>query len=62
VPTNRAAATGFTSTVSFTLRADEGANRLSWASMLICTNDGFRGVSGLRLPKARRTVTVDTVA
>jgi hypothetical protein len=26
-------------------------DRLSWVSMLICTNDGFTGVDGLRLPK-----------
>jgi len=26
------------------------ANRLSWVSMLICTNDGFTGVDGLNLP------------
>jgi hypothetical protein len=26
-------------------------DRLSWVSMLICTNDGFTGVDGLRLPQ-----------
>jgi Spondin_N len=30
--------------------ADGRANRLSWVSMLICTNDGFTGVDGLKLP------------
>jgi hypothetical protein len=37
--------------MTFTIRADKGAHRLSWASMLICTNDGFTGVNSLSLPK-----------
>jgi hypothetical protein len=39
-------------TVTLTLTAEAGANRLSFVSMLICTNDGFTGVSSLRLPQA----------
>jgi Spondin_N len=41
----------FDDTTSFTIAASHGANYLSFVSMLICTNDGFTGVSGLRLPK-----------
>lgn len=37
--------------VELTVTAARGAKFLSWASMLICTNDGFTGVDSLRLPK-----------
>ena len=37
--------------LSMDITADGGATRLSWASMLICTNDGFTGLRGLRLPQ-----------
>jgi hypothetical protein len=38
--------------VTFTIEAGPGAKWLSYAAMLICTNDGFTGVDGLRLPTA----------
>ena len=38
------------SSISFDLTVEEGARFLSFVSMLICTNDGFTGVDGLRLP------------
>jgi hypothetical protein len=37
--------------VTVRIRVGLGATRLSWASMLICTNDGFTGNSGVRLPQ-----------
>lgn len=37
--------------VTITLSGDRGRKYLSFASMLICTNDGFTGVDTLRLPK-----------
>jgi len=37
--------------VTFTIDGGPGAKWLSFASMLICTNDGFTGLDGLRLPK-----------
>lgn len=37
--------------VTFSIDGGPGAKWLSYASMLICTNDGFTGVDGLRLPK-----------
>ena len=37
-------------TVSFEINAGPPFNFLSWASMLICTNDGFTGVDSLKLP------------
>ena len=36
---------------TFTLTSSNGANLVSWASMLVCTNDGFTGIDSVRLPK-----------
>ncbi len=36
--------------VTFEITTERGAKWLSYASMLICTNDGFTGVDALRLP------------
>jgi hypothetical protein len=36
--------------VTVSLTADPGSEFLSFVSMLICTNDGFTGVSGMKLP------------
>jgi hypothetical protein len=41
---------GFTDSVTFMIRARPG-DRLSIATMLICTNDGFTGLDGVKLPK-----------
>ena len=38
-------------TVKFTITAPEGNDYLSFASMLICTNDGFTGLDAVKLPK-----------
>ena len=40
----------FTDTVTFEIQARPG-DRFSLATMLICTNDGFTGVNGVRLPR-----------
>lgn len=37
--------------VTIMLEAERGAKYLSFVSMLICTNDGFTGLSGARLPR-----------
>jgi hypothetical protein len=37
-------------TVTLTVTAAPGANRLSFVSMLVCTNDGFTGVDSMHLP------------
>ncbi len=37
-------------TVTVTVTGAQGANRLSFVSMLICTNDGFTGADSLLLP------------
>ncbi len=38
--------------LSMEVTGSHNARRLSWASMLICTNDGFTGLRGARLPHA----------
>jgi hypothetical protein len=40
----------FEQSATLTVEAGRRANRLSFVSMLICTNDGFTGVDGLELP------------
>jgi len=46
---------------TFTIETSRGAKFFSFASMLICTNDGFTGIDGLRLPKdVGESVSVDT--
>jgi Spondin_N len=51
VPTNRVGGTApLPNPQSFEIEASANANRLSLAVMLICTNDGFTGVSGVKLP------------
>jgi hypothetical protein len=51
VPAGLPGSAMFGDTVTLTVTASKGAKFLSFASMLICTNDGFTGVSSLRLPK-----------
>lgn len=48
-------------TISFQIEAAPPYNFLSWASMLICSNDGFTGVDGLKLPnQVGQSVSVHT--
>lgn len=42
----------FSGSVTFTIETSRDGRFLSWASMLICTNDGFTGVNRLKLPNA----------
>jgi len=59
VPDGLPGSADFDDSVTLTVTGDRGAKYLSWASMLICTNDGFTGIDGLRLPKqVGDTVTV----
>ena len=51
VPASDPAETGFASSQAFIVTGGRGANHLSVASMLICTNDGFTGVDSVRLPR-----------
>lgn len=50
-PTNRIGGQApFPTSRTFTISAAGNANRLSLAVMIICTNDGFTGVSSVKLP------------
>ncbi|MCI0437764.1 MAG: spondin domain-containing protein [Chloroflexi bacterium] len=51
IPASDPGNTPFRSSATFEISAAQGAKWLSWASMLICTNDGFTGVDTLRLPR-----------
>jgi len=51
VPAGLPCSVSFGDSVTLTVTGDEDAKYLSWASMLICTNDGFTGVDRMRLPK-----------
>ncbi len=57
VPEGRVSATGFPNATTFEVTADRGVKRLSWVSMLICSNDGFTGVDAIRLPHQLGTST-----
>jgi Spondin_N len=50
VPDGTPGSAMFPDSVTFTISATDGANYLSFVSMLICTNDGFTGADRLRLP------------
>lgn len=56
VPANDPGTTGFGSSESYTITAHGRAKFLSFASMLICTNDGFTGLDSVRLPSYKKTV------
>ncbi len=51
VPASDPGNTGFGSSDTFTIESAMGAKYLSFASMLICTNDGFAGLDSVRLPR-----------
>jgi hypothetical protein len=51
VPAGKPGSAMFDDRVTFQIDAGRGANRLSFASMLVCTNDGFTGVDSLKLPR-----------
>jgi len=56
VPANNPGQTGFGSSAYYDITSAGKAKYLSFASMLICTNDGFTGIDGVRLPKHQKTI------
>jgi len=56
VPANDPGNTGFSSTASYEITAYGSAKFISFASMLICTNDGFTGLDTISLPKRKKTI------
>jgi hypothetical protein len=61
VPIHRVGGPGANS-VAFEIRAAANANRLSLATMLVCTNDGFTGLDGVMLPRGFRAQVFYAVA
>jgi len=55
VPANNPGQTGFASSATFEITTRGSAKFLSFASMLICTNDGFTGLDTVRLPRHKET-------
>jgi hypothetical protein len=51
VPPGTPGSASFDDRTEFTIHTGPGARRLSFAQMLICTNDGFTGANSLKLPK-----------
>ena len=49
VPANDPDSTGLNYSETFVISAEGNARYLSYASMLVCTNDGFAGLDSLRL-------------
>ena len=56
IPASDPNGTGFGSSETFTITAHGRARFLSFASMLVCTNDGFTGIDSVRLPNNKKTV------
>ncbi len=56
VPADDPGDSGLASSETFTISAGGNKRFLSFASMLICTNDGFTGLDAVELPKRKRTV------
>lgn len=51
----------FPARTTFRIRAERQSNRLSWVSMLVCTNDGFTGSDSVGLPtELGKTLLVST--
>lgn len=63
VPAGRAASGTFPDRVVVRIRGSRKYNRISWMSMLVCSNDGFTGVDGAKLPtKKGKRIIYKTVA
>ncbi|WP_026850966.1 spondin domain-containing protein [Gemmatimonas phototrophica] len=61
-PIGRIGGMPFPSTLRFEIEAAANANYFSFATMLICTNDGFGGVNAIRLPHGATTTMVYAAA
>jgi len=56
VPANDSGNTGLYYSETFTISAEGTTKYLSYASMLVCTNEGFTGVDSIRLSMNSQTV------
>ena len=56
VPANDPGETGLSHSETFTITTHGNARYLSFASMLVCTNDGIAGIDSVKLPIKNKTV------
>jgi len=56
IPANNPGNTDFSHSETFVVSSEGNRKYLSFASMLICTNDGFAGIDSVKLPKNQMTV------
>jgi hypothetical protein len=56
VPASDPGQTGLSHSETFTITSHGNAQYLSFASMLVCTNDGIAGVDSIKLPMKSKTV------
>ncbi len=56
VPANDPGNTGLNHSETFIVSAEGNMRYLSFASMLVCTNDGFAGIDSVRLPINQKTI------
>ena len=56
VPVNDPGETGLSHSETFTISSEGSMRYLSFASMLVCTNDDFAGIDSVRLPVNQKTV------
>lgn len=56
VPANDPGETGLSHSETFVVSAQGTTRYLSYASMLVCTNDGFAGLDSIKLPISQKTV------
>ena len=56
VPANNPGDTDFSHSETFVVSSSGKMKFLSFASMLICTNDGFAGIDTVKLPKNQKTI------
>jgi hypothetical protein len=56
VPANDPGNSGLSHSETFVISTEGNMRYLSFASMLVCTNDGFAGIDSVELPKKQKTV------
>jgi len=56
VPANDPGNTGLSYSETFVVSSEGKMKYLSFASMLVCTNDGFAGINSVKLPTKQKTI------
>jgi len=56
IPANDPGNTGLSHSETFVVSSEGSMRYLSFASMLVCTNDGFAGIDSVKLPIKQKTI------